>query len=250
MSVRKHLITSLAILPLLSGCTGTLDRLETIGDPPPLKKVDNPVGKPDYQPLSWPLPENQPANRTYAGSLWQQGSRTFFRDQRATRIGDILRVNVKISDRAMLNNNTTRGRSTEDTVSTPNLFGLEEGLFGLIPGRQNPDALIGIESESSNNGTGRVQRQEMINTQVAATVTQVLPNGNLVIEGSQEILVNYDVREVNVAGVTRPEDIRADNTIDSNQIAEARITYSGRGVISDVHRPRWGSQVIDILSPF
>lgn len=248
--MKKQLITTLALLPLLTGCATTLDRLEAVGDPPPLKKVDNPVAKENYQPLTWPLPETQMPNKQYSGSLWQQGSRTFFRDQRATRIGDILRVNVNVSDKASLNNNSTRGRDTSEEVSTPNLFGLESGLFGVIPGNQNPDALIGIESKSSNNGTGRVQRQEQITTQVAATVTQVLPNGNLVIEGSQEILVNYDVRQLSVAGVIRPEDIRADNTIDSNQIAEARIEYTGRGVISDVHRPRWGSQVMDILSPF
>lgn len=248
--MKKDLITTIALLPLLCACSNTLDRLEQVGNPPPLEKVNNPVGKPDYQPLSWPLPESQPASKQYSGSLWQQGSRTFFRDQRASRVGDILRVNVSISDRAQLNNNTTRGRKNEETVSTPNLFGLEEGLFGVIPGRQNPDALIGIQSDSQNNGTGRVQRQEQINTQVAATIVQVLPNGNYVIEGSQEILVNYDIREIGVSGVIRPEDIKSDNTINSNQIAEARITYSGRGVISDVHRPRWGSQVMDILSPF
>lgn len=248
--MKRILLASIAMLPLLSACHGALERLDQVGDPPPLKEVNNPVGKADYKPLSWPLPESQMPNKQYSGSLWQQGSRTFFRDQRATRIGDILRVNVRISDRAQLTNNSTRGRASSETLSTPNLFGFEEGLFGALPGRQNPDALIGIESDSTNNGTGRVQRQEQITTQVAATVTQVLPNGNLVIEGSQEILVNYDVREVNVAGVIRPEDIKADNTIDSNQIAEARITYSGRGTISDVHRPRWGSQVIDIISPF
>ena len=250
-----HSFTSSRILSviaalMLSACGSTVDRLNGIGDPPPLKKVENPTEKPEYQPISWPLPENQPATENYAGSLWQPGARSFFRDQRAARVGDIVRVNVEVRDRAQINNNTTRGRSSEETVGAPNLFGLDAAIFGAIPGNQDPATLVGVESESSNRGTGRIQRQEVINTQVAAIVTQILPNGNMVIEGNQEILVNYDVREVSVAGVIRPEDIRADNTIDHDQIAQARITYSGRGQIADVHRPRWGNQVIDILSPF
>lgn len=237
-------------LHLLAGCATTLDRLDAVGDPPPLKKVDDPTANVDYKPMTWPLPEQPLPSKQYAGSLWQPGSRHFFRDQRASRIGDILRVNVNVSDRASLNNNTTRGRNSTESAAAPKLFGLEAGLFGILPGDQDADALIGITSDSQNKGTGRIQRQEQINTQIAATVVQVLPNGNLVIEGSQEILVNYDIRELSVGGVIRPEDIKADNTIDSNQIAQARITYSGRGTISDVHRPRWGTQVIDILSPF
>jgi flagellar L-ring protein precursor FlgH len=245
----RYIVLSLS-LHLLAGCASTIDRLEAAGDPPPLKRVSDPVADAGYQPMTWPLPEQPLHEKQYAGSLWQPGSRHFFRDQRASRIGDILRVNVNISDRASLNNNTTRGRNSTESVATPNLFGIEAGLFGILPGDQDPDTLLGITSDSNNKGTGRIQRQEQINTQVAATVVQVLPNGNLVIEGSQEVLVNYDIRELGVGGVIRPEDIKADNTIDSNQIAQARITYSGRGTISDVHRPRWGTQVIDILSPF
>lgn len=248
-SGRAILALSLS-LQLLTGCASTMDRLEGVGDPPALKKIENPTREPDYKPLSWPLPEQPLPSKQYAGSLWQPGARHFFRDQRAARIGDIVRVNVNISDRASVNNNTTRQRNSEESVGTPDLFGLEGELFGVIPGSQDKENLIGITSDSSNKGTGRIQRQEQINTQVAAIVTQVLPNGNLVIEGSQEILVNYDVREVGVQGVIRPEDIKADNSIDSSQIAEARITYSGRGSISDVHRPRWGTQIMEILSPF
>jgi flagellar L-ring protein precursor FlgH len=250
MKINSLFFNGLLSLYLLTGCATTMERLDTIGDPPPLRKVEDPTAKPNYQPMTWPLPEQPLPQKSYAGSLWQTGSRQFFRDQRASRIGDILRVNVNISDRASLNNNTTRGRNNSETVTAPNLLGLGAGLFGVMPGNQNPDALIGLRSDSTNKGTGRIQRQEQINTQVAATVTQVLPNGNLVIDGSQEILVDQDIRELGVAGVIRPEDIKADNTIDSNQIAQARITYSGRGVMADVHRPRWGSQVLDVLSPF
>ena len=241
--------TSLA----LSGCGNTLRKLDSIGEQPALSKVENPQLRPDYKPLSWPLPDPEGSTAHTANSLWQPGARGFFRDQRATRVGDILRVNVSIADNAKFDNTTTTNRTTADKSSIGALGGLEKKIGALIPlagVSTNPLDLIDTSGNTQSNSTGKIDRKETIKTQVAALVTQVLPNGNLVIEGTQEILVNYEVREVSVRGVVRPQDITSDNSVDSSQVAQARIVYSGRGRVSDIEQPRWGQQAVEILSPF
>ena len=113
-----------------------------------------------------------------------------------------------------------------------------------------PTRIFTGDSNSSSDGKGSIDRQEQLFTNVAAVVTQVLPNGNLVVEGKQEVRVNFEIRELIVAGIVRPEDIQSDNTIDSTKIAEARIAYGGRGQITDVQQPRYGQQVLDVILPF
>lgn len=232
----------------MTACGGTVDKLSRVGQQPPFSSVSNPQSRTDYQPLSWPLPDPQVQSARTANSLWQPGSRAFFRDQRAARVGDILRVNVSIADQAKLDNTTNRNRTSSETAAAPTMLGFE-GKMQKFTGI-NPANLLDANSTTQTNSTGKVDRKETINTQVAALITQVLPNGNLVIDGNQEILVNYEIREVGVKGVVRPQDINSDNTVDSSQVAQARITYSGRGQISDIEQPRWGQQVLDALSPF
>ncbi len=249
----KSTIRTLALLgslTLLPACASTLDKLEQVGKPPVISSIQNPNQTPGYQPITWPLPEAQPPSKQYANSLWQPGARTFFRDQRAARVGDILRVKIKLKDKAELKDETERKRDSTDSLGAANVFGLEGRIFRGLPGTADPENLIGITSGTNSKGTGNVKREETIETQVAALVTQVLPNGNLVIDGKQEIRVNFELREVSVKGVVRREDINSDNTIDSEQIAEARIIYGGRGQLTDVQQPRWGTQVIDAVSPF
>ncbi len=245
------LLTATALT--VTGCANTTRKLSQIGDPPPMTKVENPQLRGDYKPLSWPLPDPEGAVTHTANSLWQPGARGFFRDQRATRVGDILRVNVSITDTAQFDNTNNLERTSEDKSGVNGLFGLEAKLGKLIPipgVSTDPSNLIDTTGKTKSNSTGRINRRETVTTQVAALVTQQLPNGNLVIEGTQEVLVNYEIREVSVRGVIRPQDILSDNSINSNQIAQARIIYSGRGQVSEITQPRWGSQAVEILSPF
>lgn len=236
----------------LGGCERTLSKLDQVGEPPKMSAVVDPHAQADYKPMTWPMPENQPPSKQYANSLWQSGSRAFFRDQRAARVGDILRVNIQINDQAVVNNETEGKRQASDTATMANLFGLERKALNLLPNNNggDPANMLSTTGNVNNKGTGSIRRKDQVQTQVAAIVTQVLPNGNLVIDGKQEIRVNFDVREVAIRGVVRPQDILADNTIDSTQIAEARIIYGGRGQLMEMQQPRWGSQVLEELSPF
>jgi flagellar L-ring protein precursor FlgH len=237
---------TLSLLGLLLGGCGSLDRLSNVGKAPNLSSIEDPTAQPGYKPVRMPMPTPQPSSYA-ASSLWRTGSRAFFKDQRAQQVGDIVTVMVKVTDKANLDNETKRARTSSDKVGVPNFLGAESK--NLLPG-SDPSSLLSTNSTTSTEGTGSVARKEELVTNVAAVVTQVLPNGNLVVEGKQEIRVNFEVRELIVAGIIRPEDIQADNTIDSTKIAQARIAYGGRGQITDVQQPRYGQQVMDILLPF
>ncbi len=246
-----RLVSTLALLLLgtsLSACSA-VDRLQNVGQPPPLTAINNPQTQAGYRPVQMPMPTPEPVY--YApNSLWQTGSRAFFRDQRARRVGDILTVNVKITDKAELENSTTRSRTNSENLGLDAVAGFETRLTELLPTGANAAGLIDLDSAASSRGSGTIKREEELTTTIAAVVIQVLPNGNMVIEGRQEIRVNFEVREMIIAGVVRPEDIGNDNTISSEKIAEARISYGGRGQITDVQQPRYGQQVMDILLPF
>ena len=230
---------------LLSGCAA-VDRLKSIGAPPPLASIDNPTARPGYKPVQMPMPAAQPASYN-PNSLWRNGSRAFFKDQRAHQIGDILTITVNFTDKANIANETQRSRTNKEDSGVDNFFGKSK-----LPVTNNllPTRIFTADSNASSDGKGSVVRQEALQTNVAAVVTQVLPNGNLVVEGRQEIRDNFEIRELIVAGIVRPEDIQSDNTIDSSKIAQARIAYGGRGQITDVQQPRYGQQVLDVVLPF
>jgi flagellar L-ring protein precursor FlgH len=233
----------------LGGCTTMIDRLAQVGETPELRPIENPTAKSDYTPVSLPMPA--PESRSYeSNSLWRTGARGFFKDQRAQRVGDILTLIVAIDDAAAVDNQTKRTRDSNEDASISTLFGYESQLDAILPEAVDPTNLVGIESGSLADGKGQIDRKEKIDLRVAAIVTQVLPNGNLVIHASQEVRVNYEVRELVVDGVVRREDIDSTNTVQHDQIAEARIVYGGRGTLSDVQRPRYGQEVFDIIYPF
>lgn len=248
MNMMTRILTLAALGFSLSAC-GAADRLANIGRAPPLSSIEDPTAMPGYKPVRMPMPNPEFASHA-PNSLWRQGSRAFFKDQRARQIGDLVTVKVRVTDRAELQNQTQRSRSGRDTMGVPNFFGVESNLPSILPESVDPGSLLSTNSQTQTQGAGSVRRSEQLSTNVATVVTQVLPNGNLVVEGKQEIRINFEVRELIVAGVVRPEDIESDNTIDSTKIAQARIAYGGRGQITDVQQPRYGQQVMDVLLPF
>ncbi|MBL1147970.1 MAG: flagellar basal body L-ring protein FlgH [Pseudomonadota bacterium] len=244
-------IAAVSFLALsLTACGSTRDRLAAVGQEPPLSPIENPKEMSGYRPVSLPMPELEDVEKK-ANSLWTSGRQAFFKDQRANAVGDILTVTIDIKDKANLENTTSRTRNNAENVGLPNVLGLETQLTDkFLPEAFDPAAAIGATSDSNSTGQGTIERDEEIQTKMAAMITEVLPNGNFVIYGRQETRVNFEVRELKIAGVIRPEDISTQNSISYDQIAEARISYGGRGQITDVQQPRYGQQVFDILFPF
>src|ERR1700761_2345868 len=236
--------TLLTIVSVAGGCS-SIDRLSQIGETPKLSAIENPTAQPGYKPVQMPMPKPEAVSYN-ANSLWRNGSRSFFKDQRAHQIGDLLTVTVNITDQANFANETQRSRTTTEDSGITAFLG-----SNLLTGKTAlPGRLLTADATASSDGKGSVQRQERLTTNIAAVVTQLLPNGNMVVEGKQEIRVNFEMRELIVAGIVRPEDIQSDNTIDSSKIAQARIAYGGHGQITDVQQPRYGQQVMDVLLPF
>jgi flagellar L-ring protein FlgH len=223
----------------LPGCSA-VDRVKNIGEAPKLSAVGNPAGEKIVAEIPRPIPITHIDN-----SLWQPGAQSFFHDPRAMHIGDVITVDVTVTDAAKLQNTTSRSRTNSDDANLTNFFGLENSL-----GSANPASLVKMGSDNSNVGTGSIQRQESISMTLAALVAQVLPNGNLVIDGHQQVRVNNELRDMRLSGIVRREDITQDNTVNLSQIAEARVTYGGKGTVSDVQQPRYGSQLFDILMPW
>ncbi|PDT91096.1 flagellar L-ring protein FlgH [Bradyrhizobium nitroreducens] len=245
--LRRIAISALLLAASALGGCSSIDRLSQIGEQPKLSAIDNPTTQPGYKPVQMPMPKPEVASYN-PNSLWRNGSRAFFKDQRARQVGDLLTVTVNITDKANIANETQRSRTNSEDSGITDFIGAK--TLGAQAQKVLPGRILTADSSASSDGKGSVNRTEALQTNVAAVVTQVLPNGNLVVEGKQEIRVNYEIRELVVAGIVRPEDIQSDNTIDSTKIAQARIAYGGRGQIMDVQQPRYGQQVMDVLLPF
>lgn len=230
-------IPALPLLLLLAGCAvdpqdfntqphltpvgSGIQRISTGGEPRSLQSLDE-----DMNPLSW-----------------EGTNADLFRDPRARRIGDIVTVDIFINDKATLDNNSERSRESEADA------GFAIGL-DFIPTTYPTAGRGSVDSNSKSKGKGEIDRSEKINLSVAALVTDILPNGNLVISGSQEVRVNFEVRVLTIAGVVRPQDISRENMVPYDKIAEARVSYGGRGRLSEVQQPGWGQQLFDIFTPF
>ena len=243
--MRKILMNGVALVGVaaaLAGCSA-VNRLQNLGSTPKLSPITNP----QQGQVTLPMPA-QPATPRQASSLWQTNAHSFFPDPRATHVGDIITVDITIADSGQISNTTTRTRQNSDAANLTNFFGLENQLASATGA--DPSKLVNMGSSTANTGAGSVNRSETINLTLAALVTQVLPNGNMVIAGHQQVKVNTEMRDLQISGVVRYDDITQDNTINLSQIAEARISYGGQGQITDVQQPRYGSQLFDILMPF
>jgi len=244
----KQITVAALAAVMLTGCNA-FSRITQVGEAPPLTTIQDPKTQPGYQPVSLPMPapivgERQP------NSLWKAGSRAFFKDQRAAQIGDILTVLVSFDDKAQLNNETQTQRTTNEQDTMPNVMGFEGQIARILPHGANPASLVNVTGATNNDGKALINREEKITLEVAALVTQVLPNGNLVVQGHQEIRVNYEVRDLQITGVLRPQDISATNTVSLDKLAEARVSYGGRGQLTNDQQPRYGQQLLDIIAPF
>jgi flagellar L-ring protein precursor FlgH len=237
------------VLLLLALLLGACERISELGRPPALAAIANPTEDPAWRPVNMPMPASQVAAGS-ANSLWRPGSRTFLRDQRAAAPGDLVTVLVSIQDQAQLRNETGREREGTDRFGIPRLLGLETAVTSILPNTVDPARLVQTSGGQTTSGSGSIRRNEQVQLRVAATVVQVLPNGNLVVAGRQQVRVNSELRDLSVGGIIRPQDIASDNTVRHDRLAEARIAYGGRGTISDVQRPRYGQEILDIILPF
>lgn len=249
---RMHPIVAAAAIAVLAttlaGCN-LFNRLSDVSGGPELTKITNPTARPSYRPVSMPMPAPSVAEDN-PNSLWRTGARAFFKDQRASEIGDILTVKLQLDEKATLNNKTERDRTDSEVNDITRFLGLEAELAKKLPQAVLGSNLTDLSSRHDTTGDGSIDRSEAITVTLAAVITQILPNGNLVIMGRQEILVNAELREVLVTGIVRPVDIDSANTVSHQKIAELRIGYGGRGTLSELQQPRWGMQILDIVFPF
>ncbi|KUP94759.1 flagellar basal body L-ring protein FlgH [Tritonibacter horizontis] len=232
-------------LGLLGGCA----RMDHIGKPPsftPGNETQEHVAM-LYQGL--PL-TSQTQRAVDSASLWSGSRQSLLGDRRATKKGDILTVVIEIDEEASISNDTSRSRNASESLQVPQLLGLPQRLNEDLPTGASSAELVDLGSSSSSGGSGSVSRSEKLELRVAATVVDVLPNGVLAINGSQELRVNFELRELLVSGYVRPDDISRQNEITYDKIASARVSYGGRGQITDVQQPRYGQQVLDAVLPF
>ena len=233
----KKLALALMATATLSGCS---QALREVGQAPAMSPIG--TGLQYGQTPQMALYPKQPRTTSTGYSIWSDQQSALFKDSRAISVGDIMTVNIKVNDRASFDNETERSRTNKSGIN----FGASASDTHKDIGASG-DLSFGSSTETKGDGsTARSERLELL---VAAVVTGVLENGNLVISGSQDVRVNHELRILNVAGIVRPQDVNADNMISYEKIAEARISYGGRGRLTEVQQPPVGQQLIDLFSP-
>jgi flagellar L-ring protein FlgH len=245
LKMKRSSINLICIL-LLGGCSG-VGELKTALIGPQFSEAEN-LKTPEDGAVKTPLPQTI-VEQPNLNSLWQPGARSFFKDQRASRPGDILTVVVNINDSANMNNSTQKQRDSQNKSILNKLAGAETGLYKYFPGI-TPASVFDTKSSPSHSGKGSINRVEQIKLEIAAMVIQLMPNGNLMIKGEQEILVNSELRRLHVSGIISKADIEPGNVVNSRRISQARIYYGGEGEIQDVQQDKWGNKLMEAISPF
>lgn len=241
------MLRRLAILGIVA--LAACGRVDHLGKPPSFTPNTQ---TPEHVAMLWPgLPMTTQRERPIdSASTWSRSRQSLLGDRRAVNRGDILTVVIEIDDKAEISNGTARSRNASESLAVPQLLGLPQRINEKLPDGASMDNAVSLDSGTSSSGQGSVKRNEKLTLRVAATIVDVLPNGILSIAGSQELRVNFEIRELLVSGFVRPEDISRQNEITYDKIASARVSYGGRGQISDVQQPRYGQQVLDLLLPF
>lgn len=234
----KYIVPAIAIAVSLSGC-GT-QALKEVGKAPSMSPIGS--GLQYGQTNQMAAYPKEPHKVVNGYSLWSDSRAALFKDARAINVGDILTVNIRIDDKASFDNKTDRSRTNSSGINLGSKGSSTGGSYGW-------EGDLNFGSNTSTEGEGTTERSEKLVLRVAAVVTTVMENGNLIISGSQEVRVNHELRILNVAGIARPQDVDADNTISYEKIAEARISYGGRGRLTEVQQPPIGQQLVDLFSP-
>lgn len=239
-------LVSSFILCSLTACSST-----PLGKPPEMTSIQS---TPDRTAMvTYGLPENIETARlpvSAASSLWTRDRASLLGDRRAMQRGDILTVVIEIDDRAEISNSSDRARSADQSMAVPQLLGFPQRADGRLPEGASLSSAVQLNSSSSSAGNGSVRRNEKLTLRVAATIMDVLPNGVMSIAGQQEVRVNFELRELMVSGFVRPADVTRQNEITYDKIASARISYGGRGQITDMQQPRYGQQTLEAVLPF
>jgi flagellar L-ring protein FlgH len=234
----KSSLLACAALALLSGCAS--QSFNEIGRAPSMSPVGS--GLTYGQTPQMAMYPKQPAVSSHSFSLWSDSQSALFKDARALNIGDILTIDIAINDQGTFDNTTNRSRNNRSGIDASGEIGV-----GSINGEGAGS--LGFGSNTSTRGNGSTERSERLRLSVAAVVTGVLENGNLIVSGSQEVRLNHELRILNIAGIVRSRDVDAYNRISYEKIAEARISYGGRGRLTEVQQPPVGQQFVDLYSP-
>lgn len=238
-----------AVFTIALAATAGCERIENVGKAPAFTPVE--ASDEYYAMAGAPLPgQNDRRIAADRASLWSGSRTSLLGDRRAVQRGDILTVVIEIDDSAEMQNTSNRSRSSSDRMGINSLLGIPQRINNALPTGATMADAINTSADSSYQGDGDTRRKEKLELRVAATIIETLPNGVLRIQGSQEVRVNFEVRELIVTGFVRPQDISRQNEITYDKIAGARIAYGGRGQITDVQQPRYGQQVADIILPF